>query len=61
MHLPYQIIAPFRGYNRGLILDLSEERAELIKAYKSANPDISNRRIAEIFEVSHFTVNQALK
>ena len=39
----------------------SEELADAIRAYKLANPEMSNRGIAIVFGVSHHTVNEALK
>jgi hypothetical protein len=39
----------------------SAERAKAIRAYKQEYPEMSNREIAKVFEVSHFTVNQAIK
>jgi hypothetical protein len=39
----------------------SEERAMEIKVFKEQHPDMSNRMLAEVFEVSEYTIRCALK
>jgi hypothetical protein len=39
----------------------SQKRAEEIRAYKQAHPEMSNRGIAKVFRVTHYTVNQAIR
>lgn len=39
----------------------ADERAEAIKAFKVEHPDMSNRMIAQVFEVSEYTIRQSLK
>jgi len=39
----------------------AEQRAETIRAYKSQNPDMSNRAIAKVFAVDEITIRRALK